>query len=73
MLELRDGRKLDSGEVRFARGNAKLPLKDEELKAKFLDCAAGADYLDAGALYRVLNRLGEQGSLRQLGASTATA
>jgi 2-methylcitrate dehydratase PrpD len=73
VIELRDGRKLDSGEIRFARGNAKLPLKDEELKTKFLDCTAGADYLDAGALYQSLNRLGEQPSLRQLGASTATA
>ncbi len=73
VLELRDGRKLDSGEVRFARGNAKLPLKGDELKAKFLDCTAGADYLDAGALYRELAKLGEQGSLRRLGASTATA
>lgn len=73
VIELRDGRKLDSGEVRFARGNAKLPLKDEELKAKFFDCAGGADYLDAGALYQALNSLGEQGSLRQLAASTAAA
>jgi aconitate decarboxylase len=73
VLELRDGRKLDSGEIRFARGNAKLPLEDEELRAKFLDCAAGADYLDALALYRDLARLGEQASLRELGASTATA
>jgi 2-methylcitrate dehydratase PrpD len=73
VLELRDGRKLDSGEIRFARGNAKLPLKEEELKAKFFDCAASADYLDAGALYQALNKLGEQASLRQLGASTATA
>jgi aconitate decarboxylase len=73
VLELRDGRKLDSGEIRFARGNAKLPLKQEELKAKFLDCVAGADYLDAGALYQALSKLGEQGSLRKLGASIATA
>jgi len=73
VLELRDGRKLDSGEIRFARGNAKLPLKDAELKAKFLDCAAGAEYLDAGALYQALNKLGEQANLRTLGASTATA
>ena len=73
VLVLRDGRKLDSGEIRFARGNAKLPLKDQELKAKFLDCTAGADELDAGALYQALNTLGEQASLRQLGASTATA
>ena len=73
VFELRDGRKLDSGEIRFARGNAKLPLKEEELKAKFLDCAAGADDLDAGALYQALNKLSEQASLRKLGARTATA
>jgi len=73
VFELRDGRKLDSGEIRFARGNAKLPLKDEELKAKFLDCASGAADLDALALYRDLNRLGEQASLRKLGARTASA
>ena len=73
VLELRDGRRLDSGEIRFARGNAKLPLKEEELKAKFLDCAAGADFLDAPALYSDVAKLGEQESLRGLGASTATA
>jgi len=73
VLELRDGRKLDSGDIRFARGNAKLPLKDEELKAKFLDCASSAEELDAGALYQALNTLGKQGSLRQLAASTVTA
>jgi 2-methylcitrate dehydratase PrpD len=71
VLELRDGRKLDSGEIRFARGNAKLPLREEELKAKFLDCVSGAEHLDADSLYRVLNRLGEQESLRTLGASAA--
>ncbi len=73
VLELKDGRRLDSGEVRFARGNAKAPLKDEELKAKFLDCTAGADYLDAGDLYRQLNQLGALASLRQLGLSPAIA
>jgi 2-methylcitrate dehydratase PrpD len=73
VLELKDGRKLDSGEIRFARGNAKLPLKDEELKAKFLDCTAGAEYLDAPALYQQLSKLGELGSLRRLGSSSAMA
>ncbi len=73
VLELKDGRKLDSGEVRFARGNAKLPLKDEELKAKFLDCASSAGDIDASGLYRDLARLGEQASLRRLGAIRAAA
>ncbi len=65
-IELKDGRRLDSGEIRFARGNAKLPLGDAALKAKFLDCAAGADDLDAAALYERLNRLEELGNVRDL-------
>jgi aconitate decarboxylase len=44
------GRALDSGEVRFARGNAKRPLALHELREKFLDCAATAP-LDAGTLF----------------------
>jgi len=58
-IELKDGRKLDTGEIRFARGNAKLPLDDAELKSKYLDCAAGAGGLDAAALYGRLNAIGE--------------
>ena len=69
VIELRDGRKPDSGDVRFARGNAALPLADEELKVKFLDCASGAADLDATALYECLARLGELGNLRDLAAS----
>ena len=65
-IELKDGRRLDTGEIRFARGNAKLPLKDEELKAKFLDCAAGAGNLDAAALYERLNRLEVLDNVRDL-------
>lgn len=65
-IELKDGRRLDSGEVRFARGNAKLPLNDMALKAKFLDCTSGADDLDAAALYERLNRLEELDSVRDL-------
>ncbi len=40
LLQLRDGRTLDSGDIRFARGNAKLPLQANDLKVKFFDCAA---------------------------------
>lgn len=65
-IDLKDGRVLDSGEIRFARGNAKLPLRDDELKTKFLDCASGAGGLDAVALYERLNALGEFDSLRDL-------
>jgi aconitate decarboxylase len=56
-LELNDGRTLDSGDIRFPRGNAKRPLDSAELKAKFLDCAAGARGVDANALYQRLDAL----------------
>ena len=72
-LELHDGRKLDSGEVRFARGNAKLPLRESDLKAKFFDCAAGAASFDASAVYEGLSTLGAQTSLRHIGAALAAA
>lgn len=38
VLCLKDGRTLDSGEVRFARGEPPDPLGDGELEAKFMDC-----------------------------------
>lgn len=67
-LELKDGRRLDTGEIRFARGNAKLPLKDAELKTKFFDCASGAGDLDAAALYECLDAIGKLDSVRNLAA-----
>lgn len=72
-IELKDGRRLDSGEIRFARGNAKLPLKDEELRTKFLDCTSGARCLDAVTLYERLSKLGELDSVRNLVTQTGFA
>lgn len=52
-LHLRDGRVLDSGPIRFARGHALLPLPEAELRTKFLGCVEppehdrAADLLDA--------------------------
>ena len=65
-LELNDGRRLDSGDIRFPRGNVKLPLDDAELEAKFLDCTAGASDLDAQALYARLRALDKLTSVREL-------
>ena len=65
-LELNDGRRLDSGEIRFPRGNAQLPLDDAELKAKFLDCTAGANDVNAETLYERLRALDELASVREL-------
>ena len=39
-IALRDGRRLRSGPVQYARGHARLPLDGERLAAKFRDCLA---------------------------------
>jgi 2-methylcitrate dehydratase PrpD len=70
-IRLRDGRTLDSGEVRFARGNAKLPLGEDELKAKFFDCLAGAEHIDADALYARLMALDSVRDIRELAVEPA--
>ena len=65
VLRLKDGRILDSGDIRFARGNAKLPLREDELRAKFIDCAGGAAP-QAGALFDRLTRLQSLASIAEL-------
>ncbi|TDU31900.1 2-methylcitrate dehydratase PrpD [Panacagrimonas perspica] len=50
-----DGRAFDSGDIRFARGNARNPLDPAELRQKFIDCVAyGGSGRNAGALYERL-------------------
>jgi 2-methylcitrate dehydratase PrpD len=66
VIELNDGRTLDSGEIRYARGNAMLPLRDDELRVKFMDCAASAPDLDSAALYLRLSNLMNLQSVRDL-------
>lgn len=63
---LNDGTTLDSGDIRFARGNAKAPLGDAELRAKFLDCTADAEGVDSVALYARLTELQSVPSMRAL-------
>ena len=65
-IELTDGRVLPSGDLRFARGNAMLPLKPADLRAKFLDCTRDAQDIDAEALFDRLNRLHELPRVAQL-------
>ena len=67
-IRLKDGRMLDSGEIRFARGNAKMPLREGELKAKFFDCVAGCAEIDASTLYDRLAGLESTRNVRQLAA-----
>jgi aconitate decarboxylase len=66
VLKLRDGRGLDSGEIRFARGNSQLPLHDDELRAKFVDCTSAVAYLDATSLFDQLMRLDGLRDVREL-------
>jgi hypothetical protein len=55
------GRELHQ-EVRFPKGNAQLPLSLDELREKFVDCAAGAP-LDSGRLFDRLCALESAGAL----------
>jgi 2-methylcitrate dehydratase PrpD len=64
-IDLAGGRTLDSGDIRFARGNAKLPLRDEELRAKFMSCAGER----ASRLFDLLARLDSLPSVRALRAN----
>ena len=66
VLKLKDGRLLDSGEIRFARGNSKLPLQDEDLHAKFMDCLSSVTDLDAVTLFERLTRLESLRDVREL-------
>ena len=65
-IELKDGRAIDTGEIRFARGNAKLPLTSDELKRKFFDCVQSAREVDAERIYRQLAGLDSLASVREL-------
>jgi len=65
-LKLRNGSILDTGEIRFAKGNAMNPLSIEELENKFLDCASRAHGLDGKRMFDQLARLTSLGSIQQL-------
>lgn len=65
-VKLKDGRELDSGEIRFARGNAKLPLNAAELERKFRDCTRNVQGVDAAGLYSRLTSLEALADVRSL-------
>jgi 2-methylcitrate dehydratase PrpD len=65
-----DGRQYDSGDIRFARGNAENPLDEDGLHRKFIDCAsAGGTFGAPAALYARLAALEELADLRMLFAN----
>jgi 2-methylcitrate dehydratase PrpD len=59
---------LDSGPVRHPRGHARAPMSDDELAAKFLDCARHGGFADAERLLERLRRLDEAESVAELAA-----
>ncbi len=66
VVTLADGRRLDSGPIRFPRGNAKRPLSSDELEAKFRDCTRRLAPRSAERLYGALVDLDTVASLRRL-------
>lgn len=72
VITTRDGRRLDSGPIRYARGNAAAPLARADLDTKFLDCTAGVDWRDPVRLLENLWRLDELPSIRALVRDTET-
>ncbi len=63
-ITLSNGRVLDSGDIRFARGNALLPLSKADLDAKFRDCTEGVEGRDQ--LLHLLTSMEQQNSLNDL-------
>jgi len=58
VVTMADGRRHASADVRYARGHAELPLKDEELRAKFVDCLRYGRYEgDTSAFFERINAL----------------
>jgi 2-methylcitrate dehydratase PrpD len=67
-VTLADGSSLHSGEVRYARGHATLPLAEADLRRKFMDCAAHGSYQNAAALYERLTAFAMISDVRSLAA-----
>jgi 2-methylcitrate dehydratase PrpD len=66
LVHMTDGRLLDSGEVPYARGNARLPLTEAELHGKFAGCVASGGRQDADRLYGRLLELEHLADLRSV-------
>ncbi|MCY1263864.1 MmgE/PrpD family protein [compost metagenome] len=57
IVELADGTQLDSGDIRFARGHAQLPLHRDDIEVKVLQCVAPEDQAWAADLIKKLREL----------------
>lgn len=68
VIETRDGRRLDSGPIRYPRGHAQLPLTSGELERKFLDCARHAGARQPQSLLNRIRGFSGIADLRELAA-----
>jgi hypothetical protein len=70
VIYLKNGKSIDSGNIRYPRGNAFLPLTKDALKEKFLDCchhgAFKGEESQALGLYEKLTHLQDLKSIRTL-------
>jgi len=71
VVHLADGSVIDSGEVAYARGHARLPVSAVEVRRKFTDCARHGGCADADGLFDLLGGLGGIADLRSLPTRTA--
>jgi aconitate decarboxylase len=66
IVQMRNGQVFDSGEVAYARGHARLPLRPSELEAKFLQCLEDVGIAGGHALFERLQSLETVTDLRGL-------
>ena len=71
-VTLADGHVLDSGEVRFSRGHARLPMSDAELRRKFVDCAGLGGVAGGAHLFDALASLDHLQDMRSLAGAAAS-
>lgn len=73
VIDLADGRRLDSGEVRFARGHALKPMVMADMERKFMDCCAATAYENPKRLLAKLQSFETVGDLGAANAAGAAA
>jgi aconitate decarboxylase len=66
-VKLADGTELDSGQVRYAKGDPQAPLSADQLWVKFEDCVAWSGLkLDAKNVFAQLQNLEKLGAAQEL-------
>ena len=66
VARMADGTVMDSGDVPYARGHARLPVASADVRRKFVDCARHGKVQDADELFALLSDLAGINDLRDL-------